>query len=93
MATVDQHSEVSKSSTRSSGFLLGIRIDGAHPRLKEYYLLPEDLLVLEDDGTYTKVGPGMAVSGFELTSEQSAELEAVKYRFHGLDYEVFRAGE
>ena len=75
--------------TRPRGFLLKSRIDGAHPKLKDYYLLPEDLLVKEADGTFSKVGPGMAVGGFELTAEQEAELVEVEYAFYGLDFEVF----
>ena len=74
---------------RPRGFLLKSRIDNAHPKLKDYYLLPEDLLVKDDDGTYSKVGPGMAVGGFLLTPEQEAELVEVEYAFYGLDFTVF----
>lgn len=61
-------------------------IEGAHPKLTNYPLLSEDLLVPEEDGTYYKFAPGLAVTGFVLTPEQVAALKPVKYKSVNLDY-------
>lgn len=70
------------------GYLLQERIDGAHPKLKKYPLLEDDLLQLDSDGTYTKVCPGAAVVGFRLTSAQEERLKKVSFEVRGLDYTV-----
>lgn len=90
---ITEQTQYSEPPQRAKGFLLTERIEGAQPKNPSYYLLPEDLLVLTDDGTYSKVGPGMAVGGFELTPEQEAELVPVEYFFRGLDYTIFEPGE
>lgn len=54
-------------------------IRGAHPakHLRDYPLLPGDVLTKDADGTYTKQAPGLGVVGFVLTPEQAAALEEV----------------
>lgn len=92
MATEAEPTQYSKPARRAQGFLLKSRVDGAHPQT-DYYLLPEDLLVRNGDGSYSKVGPGLAVGGFILTPEQEAELAPVEYIFRGLDYQTFEPTE
>lgn len=69
-----------------NGYLVTERIDGAQPKMPKYYLLPEDLLVKEGDGTYAKECPGIAVVGFVLTPEQEATLRPVRFTRNGLNY-------
>lgn len=68
------------------GFLVTVAIHGAHPRLPDYPLLPDDLLVREEPGTWMKESPGLAVSGFVLTREQEQSLKPVDFRRRGLLY-------
>lgn len=68
------------------GLVVTTEITGAHPQMDDYPLLPGDLLVAEEDGTYFKECPGMAVGGFRLTPEQAATLRSVEFRVAGLNY-------
>lgn len=70
------------------GFRVTETIDGAHPKVKRYPLLPGDLLVQTGHHTYTKECPGVAVNGFILTPEQEATLEPVRFTRNGLEYSV-----
>lgn len=72
----------------NEGFRVVAEIRGAHPTLPNYPLLPGDLIVRDDDGTWGKEAPGLAVNGFILTPAQEAELEAVRFACHGLSYSV-----
>lgn len=72
----------------NNGLRVTEEIEGAHPTLKNYPLLPGDLLQKDDDGTFFKEAPGIAVGGFVLTPEQEANLEPVQFLRHGLDYQV-----
>lgn len=63
-------------------------IPGAHPSVKGYSLLPEDLLVQSGDGTWRKAAPGIMIGGFVLTAEQEADLRLVRFRSDHLSYEV-----
>lgn len=72
-----------------NGFRVTETMDDVHPSLKEKYpLMPGDLLQKDDDGTYFKEAPGIAVGGFVLTAEQEATLEPVQFLRHGLDYQI-----
>jgi len=93
MAIAAEKTLIEEPTVRPQGFLVKERIDGAHPRLKDYYLLPEDLLVRDSNGTYSKVCPGMGVGGFELTAEQEAKLTSVEYISSGLNYQIFEPTE
>lgn len=72
----------------AQGFLVKEKIEGAHAKLASYPLLPEDLLVREPDGRFTKECPGIAVKNFSLTEEQIAALVPVKFEVRGLDYTI-----
>jgi hypothetical protein len=63
-------------------------IEGAHPKLANYPLLPEDLVSLYDDGTWAKVGPGMMVTGFVLSPEQVQKLKPVWLQSMHLNYHL-----
>lgn len=52
-------------------------IPGAHQQFVDYPLLPEDIIRKDADGTWTKVAPGLQVSGFVLSDEQVQRLQAV----------------
>lgn len=52
-------------------------IPGAHQQFVDYPLLPEDIVRKDADGTWTKVAPGLQVSGFVLSDEQVQRLKAV----------------
>jgi hypothetical protein len=69
-----------------NGFVVTTEIQGAHRRMDDYPLLPGDLLVREEDGSYWKECPGMSVGGFVLTNEQAASLRSVEYQVYGLNY-------
>jgi hypothetical protein len=58
------------------------RMMGCHPNTfhVDYPLLPGDVLVLRDDGTYGKVAVGLGIEGFVLTPEQIATLEPTEGR-------------
>jgi hypothetical protein len=76
------------------GLLVTIRIDGAHPKLPDYPLLPGDLLIKREDGTYGKFGPGLGIEGFELMPEQVMTLEPSGDKaFHMGGIDDFIAGE
>lgn len=65
------------------------QINGAHPKLTEYPLLPGDLLGKRDDGTFGKFGPGLGIEGFVLTPEQEASLEVAEdqpFAIGGMDF-------
>jgi hypothetical protein len=55
-----------------------ISMVGVHPaeHLRDYPLLPGDVLTLAEDGTYTK-HTGLCVVGFTLSDEQAATLQPV----------------
>lgn len=73
----------------NNGFRVTEEMDDVHPFWKERYpLMPGDLLQKDDDGTFFKEAPGLAVGGFILTPEQEANLEPVKFLRHGLDYQI-----
>jgi hypothetical protein len=72
----------------NNGYRVTEKIEGAHPKLQKYPLLPDDLLVKDADGTWAKEAPGLCVVGFILTPEQEATLEPVRFGRHGLVYEV-----
>lgn len=48
---------------------------GTNPIHPDYPLLPGDVLVREDDGTYMKVAPGLGIGGFILDPTQVATLK------------------
>lgn len=73
---------------RHTGFLVTERIDNAHPRHATFPLLQGDLLLRDEDGSYTKACPGIMVTGFRLTSQQEATLRHVEYSNSGLAYHV-----
>lgn len=49
---------------------------GVHRLHTDYPLLPGDVLVQRDDGTYGKV-TGLGIEGFTLTAEQAATLAPI----------------
>jgi hypothetical protein len=49
-------------------------ITGAHRLHPTYPLLPGDVLIQREDGTYGKL-TGLGIEGFMLTPEQAATLE------------------
>lgn len=51
-------------------------LDGRKANMPTYPLLPGDIVIQDEDGTWTKHAPGLAIGGFELTAEDVAELEA-----------------
>ncbi len=61
-------------------------IRGAHPKLVDYPLLPEDMLQLYTDGRWAKIGPGMLVVGFVLSEEQVQTLKPIWVRSMHLNY-------
>lgn len=68
-----------------NGYVVTSEINAARADM-DYPLLPGDLLVLEDDGSYWKECPGMSVGGLRLTDEQAATLRPVEYKVFGLNY-------
>lgn len=72
------------------GFLVPDGIDVTHPTIPGYDLLENDLIVKDDNGTWYKIAPGLAVSGFVLTQVQEALLAPVKYRADGLTFELMK---
>jgi hypothetical protein len=72
----------------ANGLLAVTQIDGVHRQHLDYPILPGDLLLKEDDGTYIKVCPGVAMTGFQLTDEQVATLKPVEFVQHGLNYVI-----
>lgn len=70
------------------GFVVTERVEQAHPTVRNYPLLPDDLLFRETDGTYTKECPGVAVVGFTLTPDQEATLKPVSFINYGLTYVI-----
>lgn len=72
----------------NKGYIVQETIEGAHPKLTDYPLLQNDLLVKDSDGSYAKECPGLAIVGFRLTPEQEASLMKVTYEVRGLDYKV-----
>lgn len=72
-----------------SGLKVTERIDGAHPTLTDYPLLPGDLIIGQPDGTFYKFGPGLGVTGFELTPEQILTCESYEdtdFAIGGVDF-------
>lgn len=70
-----------------NGFKVTETIEGAHPLLPNYPLLPGDLLVQDSGGTFMKEAPGIAVGGFQLSHEDILDrLEEVEFTRHGLEY-------
>lgn len=72
----------------TDGFLVTETIRGAHFSIQDYPLLEGDLLMLTEDGTYFKEGPGLGIGGFTLTEEQIATLKPVTFTARGLNYHV-----
>lgn len=72
----------------STGYKVTETIEGAHPRLENYPLLSGDLLVKTSPQIYTKVCPGICVTGFFLTAEQEATLKPVQFEAQGLNYRI-----
>lgn len=72
----------------SNGYVVTETIEEAHQQHPTYPLLSGDLLVKEVDGTYTKICPGLGVSGFILRPEIEATLRPVQYVSSGLDYVI-----
>lgn len=70
------------------GYVVTETIENALPKQGDYPLLNGDLLVLEDDGTYTKECPGLAIGGAVLTDEQKATLREVSFTVRGLNYMI-----
>lgn len=66
------------------GLVVTETIEGAHPKHETYPLLPGDLLIEEDDGTFYKFGPGLGVTGFVLTEDQRATLRPSGERRFGV---------
>ena len=65
------------------------QIDDAHPVQVDYPLLPGDLITEEDEGTFVKIAPGLAISGFELSDMQRETLHPVTVHTNGgLEYAV-----
>jgi hypothetical protein len=72
----------------ATGFLVAVPIRNAHRKHSAYPLLEDDLIVKDEDGTYSKLCPGLAVGGFELTEAQELELTPVDFKQHGLDFKI-----
>lgn len=72
------------------GFRVPFEIDNAHPKLPKYKLLEGDILTRQEDGTFMKECPGVAVGGFVLSDEEIDALEDVKFENVGLAYRVIR---
>lgn len=72
------------------GFEVTKTIEGARPDM-EYPLLPGDILVAMDDGTYFKEAPGIAVGGFVIDAQtMENSTQPVKFLNRGLGYTVIR---
>lgn len=84
--------EQQTAETAQIGYRVTETIEGAHPALAEYPLLPDDLLVREPSGTWMKEAPGLAVGGFVLTEEQQANLKIVRFSTAGLAYMILPGG-
>jgi len=68
------------------GLLVTVPIAGAHAKHPTYELLPGDLMLKRDDGTFGKFN-GLGIEGFVLTPEQEATLEPsgeVAFRMGGM---------
>ena len=72
----------------NKGFLVTKEIVGAHRTMEDYPLYVDDLLTRSEDGTWFKEGPGLGISGFELTEDQVATLKPVDFKFYGLAYKI-----
>lgn len=70
------------------GYLLTTDIEGAHPRHVDYPLFEGDLICRDEDGTFTKECPGLAMSGFVLTDDQIAAMTPVEFSSFGLNYRI-----
>lgn len=46
------------------------------------------LLVRTEEGSFTKVAPGICIVGFELDEDQVATMRPVKYASNGLDFMI-----
>jgi hypothetical protein len=60
-------------SAAETGVVL-MRMDGRRPDMLDYPLLPGDVLRKDEDGTWWKVAPGLAIGGFVLSDEDVARL-------------------
>lgn len=61
---------------RGDQYRVTVRLDGKHPKLEDYPLLPGDLIVWQGVvGKWVKVAPGLGVFGFALTPDDIATLE------------------
>ena len=81
-------SEIASREKRRHGLLLEEEIIGANQKFPGYHLYPGDLLHEAEDGSFTKVFPGLTIVGLRLTDEQIARLKPVSYREDGLNYHL-----
>lgn len=72
------------------GFLVTETVNGAHrnPSLASYPLLPDDIIIQDEDGSWFKECPGVAIGGFILTADQEATLKPVRFVVNGLSYSI-----
>lgn len=68
------------------GYIATVDIQNAHPKIPNYPILEGDLLIPEEDGTWTKECPGLTVGLFVFTPEQVATFKEVEYEHEGLVY-------
>lgn len=72
------------------GFLVNETINGAHknPALSKYPLLPGDIIVPREDGTWFKECPGVAIGGFILTEGNAKAITPIRFVSNGLSYTI-----
>lgn len=71
-----------------TGCLVTEDIVGANPKMPDYVLYKGVLIVQTDDGSWTKLAPGLCLVGLRLTEDQEASLKPVKYESDGLNFHV-----
>lgn len=54
------------------------QLDGCHDIHTDYPLLPGDILVEDEDGSFAKTAPGLGIFGFILSSEQKSTLKELE---------------
>lgn len=65
-----------------AGYLVTKDDDIVHPK-NGYTLHAGDLILKDEDGTWSKHAPGIGVFGFELTEKQEAALKPVNFVWDG----------
>ena len=76
------------------GYLVTETLTDVHTKWPEYELLTGTLVLKSDDDTWRKEAPGLAIVGLELTPEQEATLQPVKYLWDGhLGYQILEEQE